>query len=94
MCEAIKVKPVLPWRPQDIRDTRAVGNLLRKTANRKCNHPKIKTCVALNKAERNWRSEECFDVRHGDAEFGVFPVIFWSYFVWSSISLLCSLLQY
>ena len=28
-------------------------------------------CVAVNKAERSWRSEECFDIRHGDVEFRV-----------------------
>ena len=32
-------------------------------------------CVAINKAERIWRSEEYFDVRHRDAEFGVSPAV-------------------
>ena len=27
-------------------------------------------CVTVNKAERSWRSEGHFDIRHGDAEFG------------------------
>ena len=31
--EAVKVKPGLPWRPQDIGDARAVGNLSKKAAN-------------------------------------------------------------
>ena len=26
-CEAVKLKPGLPWRPQDVRDARAVGPL-------------------------------------------------------------------
>ena len=30
----MKVKPGLPWRPQDVGDARTVGYLLRKTANR------------------------------------------------------------
>jgi hypothetical protein len=31
-----------------------------------------KKCVAVNKAERgSWRTEECFDIRHEVAEFGV-----------------------
>ena len=50
---------------------RAVGHLLRKAANREWNQPKRKKFVAVNRAERSWRSEGCFDVRHGDAEFGV-----------------------
>jgi hypothetical protein len=27
--------------------------------------------VAVSKAERSWRSAECIDIRHGDAESGV-----------------------
>ena len=40
---------------------------------------KRKKYVAVNKAERNWRSEEHFDIRHGDTEFGVCPagLAFW-----------------
>ena len=38
--------------------------LLRKAANKKWNQPKRKKYVAVNKAERSWRSEECFDIRH------------------------------
>jgi hypothetical protein len=30
----------LPWRPQDVRDARAVGYLLRKAANREWKQPK------------------------------------------------------
>jgi hypothetical protein len=32
--EAVKVKPVLPWRPQGVGDAKVVGYLLRKAANR------------------------------------------------------------
>ena len=34
--------------------------------------------TAVNNGERKWRSEEHFDIRHGDAEFGVCPdVLLW-----------------
>ena len=37
--------------------------------------------VTVNKTERSWRPEEHFDIRHGDdAEFGVCPAGFQSYF--------------
>ena len=38
--ESVKVKPGLPWRPQDVRDARALGYLLKKAANTGPNHPK------------------------------------------------------
>lgn len=59
----------LPWRPQHDRDARAVEYLLRKAANREWDQPKRKNCVAVNKDERSWRSEEYFNFRHGDTEF-------------------------
>ena len=37
-------------------------------------------CVAVNKAERSWRSEEHFEIRHGDAELVVYLASFWSCF--------------
>jgi hypothetical protein len=37
---AMKFK--LPWRPQDVRENRAMEYLLRKTANRDWNQPKKK----------------------------------------------------
>ena len=36
--------------------------------------------VAVSKAKMSYRSEEHFDIRHGDVEFGVFPAGFWSCF--------------
>ena len=78
--EAMKVKPGLAKRPQDVRHARAVGNLPKKTGKREWNQFKRKKCVAVNKAERSWRSEEHFDIRHGDTEFGVCPAGFWSRF--------------
>ena len=74
------IKLKLPWRPQDIRDARAVGYLLRKAANREWNQPKRKNCAAINQAERNWRSEKYIDIRHSDAEFEVCPASFWCFF--------------
>ncbi|MGE9641895.1 hypothetical protein ACQP3J_33175, partial [Escherichia coli] len=34
LCEAVKVKSGLPWRPQDVGDARVIGYLLRRAANR------------------------------------------------------------
>lgn len=48
----------------------------RTAANRVCNQPKRETQITINNAGRSWSSEECFDIRHGDAEFGVFPAGF------------------
>ena len=55
-------------------DDRVMGYLLGTTANRK-NQPKKK-----NKAEMSWRSEEHFDIKHRDTEFGVCPAGFQSCF--------------
>jgi len=49
-----------------------VGHLARKVSDWVWNQPKREKCVAVNKTERSWRSEEYFDIRHGDAEFS-FP---------------------
>jgi hypothetical protein len=48
--EAITLK--LPWRPQDVQDTRAMGYLLRKAANREWNPPRRKKSVVVNKDEK------------------------------------------
>jgi hypothetical protein len=52
----VEVKAGLPQRPQDAGDSRVMGYLLRKAANKAWNQPKRKKCVAVNKAERSWRS--------------------------------------
>ena len=80
LCEAVKVKPELLWRPPNIGDAGTMGYLLNRTDNRKWNQPKREKCVAVNRAEKSGRSEEHFDTRHGDAEFGVCPACFWSCF--------------
>ena len=76
--EDIRLK--LPWIPQDARDIRALRYLPRKAANREQNQPKRKNFVAVSKDEKSWRDEECFNIRHGDSEFGDCPASFWSYF--------------
>ena len=47
LCEAVKMKPGLPWRLQDVGDARAVGSLLRRAADREWNQPKREKCVAV-----------------------------------------------
>ena len=48
--EAVTLK--LPWRPKDIRDSRASVYLLKKAANRGWNQPRRKWFVAVNKDEK------------------------------------------
>ena len=76
LCEDVNVKPGLLWRPQDVGDARVVGYLPRKDANGELNIPKKKKYVVVNKAEQNWRTEECFDIEHGDEIFRVFQACF------------------
>jgi hypothetical protein len=35
-----------------------------------------KEVCCSQQAERNWKSEECFDITHQNAEFGVFSAAF------------------
>jgi hypothetical protein len=72
--ETVKLK--LLWRPQDIRDIRAKGYLLRKAANKKWNQPK-RNCVAVNKDE-SWTS----DKEMQSLEFAQLVLVL----LWSSIS--------
>ena len=80
------VKLKLPWRHQDVKNARDMGNLPRNIFNREWIQPKRKKCVIVNKYERSCRSEECFDIRHRDAAFEACTAGFWS-----SIFSLCSL---
>lgn len=75
--EALKVKPGLCWRPQDVGDARAMGYLPSRAADWGWNPPKRENCVAVNKAGADWSSEEPFDVGHGDAERGIRPAGCW-----------------
>lgn len=52
--------------------------LPRKAADMIWNQSKREKCVAVNEAERSWRSEEPFDISHGDAEF-------WGLSCWVSV---------
>lgn len=45
-----------------------MGYLPRRAANRVGSSPGERS-VAVNMTERHWSSEECFDIRHVDAEF-------------------------
>ena len=74
--EGIKVKLGLTWRPQDVGSTRAVVNMFRRAVTWEWKQPKKKKCVAVNKVERNWTSEECFDITHQNADFGVVSAAF------------------
>jgi hypothetical protein len=56
----MKVKPGFHWQPKDGRDARVVGYLPRRAANRVWNQPKREKCIAVNKVERSWSSEERF----------------------------------
>jgi hypothetical protein len=69
-CEAMKMKPGLPWKSPNVADVRAVGYLLSKAANR-VELAQEKECAAVNKDEESWRSEERSNIRHGDVGFGV-----------------------
>ena len=66
----MNLKPGLPRRPQD---ARVLGYLPRRAVTREWNQPRREKRVAVNRAEKSWISEECFDIRHGDVEFKVCP---------------------
>jgi hypothetical protein len=52
-----------------------------KLLTREWKQPRKKKFVTVNKDEkRSWRSEDCFDIRHGDAKFRVCPAGFLSCF--------------
>ena len=52
LCEVVKLKPGLFWRLQDVRNSRDVGYLPGRAANRDWNERKI--YVAVNKGELSW----------------------------------------
>lgn len=84
--KAVKEKPGMLWGPQEVRDARAMGYVLRGPANRTWSQPKRKKRVCCS--QQSWKELEIcrpFNIRYGDAVFGVFPVFFQS-----SISSLCS----
>jgi hypothetical protein len=69
--ETEKMNPEWLWRLQNVGGDRVLRYLLRIAADQMWSQPKREKCVAVNKAERNWRSEEPFDIRHRDADIGV-----------------------
>jgi hypothetical protein len=92
MHKAVKVKPGFTWSLEDFGDARVLVYLPRRAGSREWNQPKREKCVAANKAKRSWRSEEHFDIRHGDAEFGVGHDVFDLALVQCSLTVLPSLL--
>ena len=72
--EAVSWK--LPWRLKDVKDARAMGYMLRKADNREGNQPGESSLLQSTKMKKEWRSEDSFDISHGDAEFGVFTADF------------------
>lgn len=54
LCEAVKLKPVLPWKLQDVGNDQTVKYLPRKADNREQKQPKRRKCVAVNKAQLSW----------------------------------------
>ena len=46
LCEAVKLKPGLFWRIQDVRDVRVMGYLLKGPADREWNQPKRNVCCS------------------------------------------------
>ena len=54
--------------------------LSRKVANREWFPHKREKCITVSKAGRSWKSEEHCDIRHENADFGVFSAGFQSYF--------------
>jgi hypothetical protein len=84
--EAVKLK--LPLLLQDVRDARALGTCWGELLTGKGTSRREWSCcwmsdlpTAVNKDERNWRSEEHFDLTCGDVEFAVWAAGFWSCFV-------------
>lgn len=53
---------------------------MRRASNREQKQHKREKCIAVINIEWSWRFEEYFDVTNGDAEFGVYPAGFWSFF--------------
>lgn len=76
LCEAMKVKPGLCWRPQDI-EMPELWDATKESCRlgvEPC--PREREVCCSQQTESSWRSEEHFDIRHGDGEFGGFPTGF------------------
>lgn len=53
LCEAVKMKPESPWRPQDAGDARDTVYLPRRAAEQVWNQCQREKCAVVNKAERS-----------------------------------------
>lgn len=52
LSKAVKVKPGLPQRRQNVGDARVLGNQLRRDTHRECNRPRGKEISVVKKIER------------------------------------------
>ena len=65
MHDSVKGKPGLPWRPQDVKDARAMGYLPRRAAKRKWEQPRREKCAVVN---RGGKSRELKSMLTSDVE--------------------------
>lgn len=61
LCESVKVKPGLCWRPQDVRNSRVTGYLQREVAPQSVEIAQERSVLQLTKMRGAGRSEEHFD---------------------------------
>lgn len=80
LCKAMKVKPGLPWRPQNVGDDRAVGYFQRRDPNRGIS-PWERGVLQPTKLKGAGGLKSTFDIRRGDTEFGVSQLFFGSVFL-------------
>lgn len=71
VCKAVRGSLDCLIDPWNVVDKRSIRCLLRKVMGIVWNQPKRKNCVAVNKAEMSWRSEQLFDKRHRNAEIKI-----------------------
>ena len=77
LCEAVKVKPRLPWRPHDVGDARAVGHLQRELLTGSGASPGERSVLASTKLKGvgDLKNILTSDVEMQSLEF---PAGFWS----------------
>jgi hypothetical protein len=76
--EAVTLK--LPWRPKGVQVARAIGCLMRKSANSEWRQSIRKKFVAVNKDEKGIGDLKNALTSDMEIQFGVFPASFLSYF--------------
>lgn len=77
LCEAVKVKLGWYWRLQDVGDARESWDTWWGKLWVKCGTSLREKCVGVNKAERKWISEKCFDITHEMQSLEFALHIFW-----------------